>query len=356
MTAAREALWRRLSDAGVVNGVVPPPLPPPAPWYVRAMLGAAGWLGAMFLLGFVGAGLAFVFRNEAAALVVGAGCCAAAFVVFRSMGRNDLAAQFALAVSLAGQVMVIYGLHETLSPPEQPAVFLLEVAIFEGLLAFVVDNFVHRVWTTLAAGVAFVFSMNMLGLFGIGTAAIAAALAVLWLSEPDWAARGTKWRAIGYGLAIGLLLPDTTILGGLDFWRRGGGPVFHLPGIWWAEPILVGAVLVYIVHRLTTRDAGSRPQTAALAAAAAVALVSYRSPGIGASLIVLLLGFARGNRSLLGLGVAGMLGYLSYFYYSLEATLLMKSFALTATGLVLLALWGAMRAMFGARIDEGAGA
>ena len=44
-----------------------------APWYVRVMLGIAGWIGAMFLLGFVGAGFAFVMRSSGAMFVVGAG-------------------------------------------------------------------------------------------------------------------------------------------------------------------------------------------------------------------------------------------------------------------------------------------
>jgi uncharacterized membrane protein len=41
-----------------------------------------------------------------------------------------------------------------------------------------------------------------------------------------------------------------------------------------------------------------------------------------------------------------LLSYLSYFYYSLQMTLLMKSLALAATGVVLIGLWAGMRALF----------
>ena len=76
MTAASRAeLWQRLTDAGLANGPLPERSGSVSPWFVRAMLGIAGWIGALFLLGFVGVGLAFVFRNEAAALFVGALCC-----------------------------------------------------------------------------------------------------------------------------------------------------------------------------------------------------------------------------------------------------------------------------------------
>jgi uncharacterized membrane protein len=59
-----------------------------------------------------------------------------------------------------------------------------------------------------------------------------------------------------------------------------------------------------------------------------------------------LLGFATGNRTLFGVGVVALLSYLSYFYYSLQATLLMKSVALGLTGMALLILWGVMRWLF----------
>jgi len=48
--------------------------------------------------------------------------------------------------------------------------------------------------------------------------------------------------------------------------------------------------------------------------------------------IILLIGFSRGNRTLFGLGVVALLGYLSYFYYALQATLLVKSMMLAGSG------------------------
>jgi uncharacterized membrane protein len=48
------------------------------------------------------------------------------------------------------------------------------------------------------------------------------------------------------------------------------------------------------------------------------------------------LGYANGNRVLAGLGILVLLGYLSYYYYSLETTLLIKSILLMAVGSLLL--------------------
>ena len=57
----RDALWAQLRDGGLVEGDLPEVGDARAPWFVRVMLGIAGWIGALFLLGFVGAGFAFVF-------------------------------------------------------------------------------------------------------------------------------------------------------------------------------------------------------------------------------------------------------------------------------------------------------
>jgi uncharacterized membrane protein len=49
-----------------------------------------------------------------------------------------------------------------------------------------------------------------------------------------------------------------------------------------------------------------------------------------------LLGYANANRVLTGLGVFSLIAYLSLYYYQLQATLLVKSASLIATGMVLL--------------------
>jgi uncharacterized membrane protein len=62
------------------------------------------------------------------------------------------------------------------------------------------------------------------------------------------------------------------------------------------------------------------------------------TPGILAAVIVIVLGFRRGNRLLLGLGAAFLVVFLIAFYYYLDVTLLVKSLLLLATGLLLLGL------------------
>ena len=53
---------------------------------------------------------------------------------------------------------------------------------------------------------------------------------------------------------------------------------------------------------------------------------------------MLILGFAIGNRVLFGLGVLGFIGFLSHYYYQMQATLLYKSAVLAMMGVFLLAI------------------
>ena len=351
--ASRAELWQRLTDAGLANGPLPDRSGSVSPWFVRAMLGIAGWIGALFLLGFVGVGFAFVFRNEAAALFMGAVCCGAAYFIFARTRRSELLDQFGLAVSLAGQFLFIYGLHESVIDSES-ALFFLAVAVFEGVLAYLLNSFIHRVWSAFAAAIAFGFAMNMLSLYGAGTAAIGVALATIWLREDLWAGPGAFWRAIGWGLAFSFLQP-MSFFGDLARWARPIDSTFQISWIVWIKPILVAGVLLYVVYRILERYGATVSSTtgvSSLAAAAIISAATLRAPGIVSSLVIVLLGFASGNRALLGLGIAGMLSYLSYFYYALHLTLLLKSFALAGTGVALVAMWAVMRTLFPARSEE----
>jgi hypothetical protein len=350
---SRAELWQQLTDAGLVDGPLPARSGSASPWFVRAMLGIAGWIGAIFLLGFVGVGLAFVFRNEATALLVGALCCGAAYLVFARTRRNELADQFGLAVSLAGQFLFIYGLHEAVVGSES-SLFFLAVAVFEGALAYWFNSFIHRVWSAFAAATAFSFAINMLVLNGAGTAVIGTALATIWLREDLWATRGGFWRALGWGLAFSFVQP-MSYFSDMERWTQPYDPALQVTWIIWSKSILLAVVLLYVVYRLLERygaPLSSPTGVSSFAVAVITGAAALRAPGIVSSLVIVLLGFASGNRALFGLGIAAMLSYLSYFYYSLHLTLLLKSFALAGTGVALIAMWGVSRVLFPARPED----
>jgi hypothetical protein len=350
----REALWQRLVVAGVASGELPPAAPTQGPWYVRTMLGIAGWIGALFLLGFVGVGLAFVFRDASAAVAVGLICCVSAYAIFRAARHNDFVSQFGLALSFAGQVLFVYGLAQWFRA--DGAGLALWVAAFEVLLAVALANAVHRAWCTFAAAVALAYALAQLGLFGITTALVAAALAAIWLHETLWAERGELWAPVGYGLALSLVTTEAIpLLGHGIHWMGQGAAAPLVP--WWIGYLLTGAVLMYAVYRLLDTNritASSRIGALTLVGVAAIVLITRDAAGIIEALLVMLLGYAAGARVLLGIGVIALLAWLSHYYYSLQATLLAKSGVLAASGAVLIALWVGIRLLFSRQTAQGA--
>lgn len=338
--SARESLWMRLREAGVAEGDAPAPGEGGAPWFVRVMLGIAGWIGALFLLGFVGVGFAFVMKSSAASVMVGACACAAAVAVFRAAPRNDFVAQFGLAVGLAGQVLLVFGWGQWFERSSATGI-ALALAAQQAALFVLVPNFVHRVWTAWSGATALSYALVNSGLQAFVPAAATAAFLAVWLHEFDYPRRGELLRAGGYGLAL-VAVQAAVLHAGLFWlwWARGSISVLGGEAGAWLGALAAGAVLIWAVIVLLHREGlalGSGPGKVALSGAAILALVSLKAPGVGPAAAILVVGYANGNRVLAGLGILALLGYLSHYYYSLHATLLAKSALLACAGLALLA-------------------
>ncbi len=340
-TLTRDELWTRLSEAGLVAGDLPAAAESLSPWPVRVMLGIAGWVGALFLLGFAGAAYAIIFRSAQAALPAGAICCVAAYAIFRAMPRNDFIAQFGFAISLAGQVLLLVGLTNLTGDRPSTAAFLT-MAGLEAVLALSVSNYIHRVFTTLAANFCLFIAAAIMGAPALATIVAAVGVALLWLNQVRMAERPSFWAPIGYGFAIALLHFDGSLMIGTEFWRMLlplGDPAPHF--LLWSSPLVAGLVFLYVVGQLRERagvEADSPAGIFTLAAGIVLALCALAAPGISAAILVLALGFANGNRVLMGIALLAFGGYLSHFYYQLSSTLLVKSMVLAATGAALLAL------------------
>lgn len=334
-------LWQRLLDEELVSGEQPPSPPPPPVWYVEVMLGAAGWLGALFILAAIGCGMAAVFHTAALAIPVGILCCVTAFVHFRAAPGNVFTDQFALAVSLTGQALFGFGMWNALHS-RTPS--MLALAAFEIVLAAALPNFTHRVLAAAAAAAALTWALPNGAQAACGV--VWMGFALISLNAFAWARRTSLWRPVGLGLAIGML--GTMWMWGLDRrWRTGGpeGSAAGDPGFWPGNALLA-LVFLAAMWGLLRRERvqlASGVGSAAAAAALVVAVGALIAPGVAGALLVLVLGFANGERGLLALGLGGLGGYLIFYYYQLDVTLLVKSMMLTGTGAALLALRFTMR-------------
>jgi hypothetical protein len=336
--ADREA-WATLRAAHITSGEPPATDDEHTPWYVRTMLGAAGWIGAFFFLGFVSISFADVFQSARASVVVGALLVAAAGACMSRFAGNDFASQLGLATSFAGQTLLLTGVARSFAWDGSTG--WIVIAGIEALLAVLIAQPIHRVWCALAAGGAAWLAFRAAGLPAVGTGMLAVVMAGLWLTELARPSQQALLRESAYGATLALVsVEGFVILQRLAFDLLGG----TLPGAGRAlgmGELLVGAVLVAVVWRLCARDGAAlvpRQRAAALVAAMLVALASSRAPGIAAGLTIVLLGFANGNRTAAGIGILALVAAVSAYYYGIQDTLLAKSQSLAVLGLVLLGI------------------
>ena len=337
MTAppTREALWERIRVAGLVDGSLPA-LAESAPWYVRAMLVAAGWLAAAFLVGFTWMVLDDVLRNPRRGAPIGLIACAAGAALLRRSRASLLVGQVGLAIAIAGQALLLLAYAQWFS--EERA--MLALSIQQALLLVLVPHFLHRAWAAWTSAIALAWAGSTAGIGGLAHAAVMAACLAAWHGELAWPRHGALLRAAGVGLALAVAQLAVWPLTSQMTWAGTRHPYSDvgehiLEGRIAMIAVLLGGAVV-LLWREAVRLTGLHGR-AALAGAAVLGAIAWYAPGVATATALLVVGHAAGSRTLAGLGILAMLGALGQYYYALEATLLEKAGHMVVCGVVLLA-------------------
>jgi Domain of unknown function (DUF4401) len=284
------------------------------PWFVSLLLGVSGWIAGLFLLVFVG--LLFQPTKAPAALTTGLVLIAAAWGLFRLDRSAAFVSQFALALSIAGQSIFLYGVFDALNGEHHLALMVFCALLLQAVMALIMPSHLHRLLSALFACIAWAFSVRF-GLFGEPSFGRGADLSPpLGLTLTSWA---LAWSPVAVTI-YALVRTEAAWM------ARGWQPV--------VRPILTGLIagLAYATlasHPFETfRWWGSAPvQQNWLALWPMLSAI--------ASLAALIAAFAMGSRALIGACIAAMLVHMSHFYYELGTSLLIKS-------LIMLAMGGAM--------------
>jgi Domain of unknown function (DUF4401) len=303
------------------------------PWYISLLLNASGWIAGLFLLFFVG----ILFRPETPEgfFFSGLFCLSAAFGLFALDKRGDFVAQLGLALSVAGQILMVAAMWggkfgSTLS--------LWLIFFMQTGLVIIMPSTLHRGLSAFFACIALSMAMRLslfgqesTNNFGFNTFAqtvpptlghailtwaatwlpIAALIWSLIRTEAHWMAH--KRQALVRPALSGLIV-------GLAFATMASHP-FEL----------------FDMRRQHFEDTGYLalwPLLSALLAAAAIAA-----------------GFALRSRALMGIAFIGALIHVSHFYYALGTSLLSKSLLMVAMGAIFI---GAAIALNRVDKDQGA--
>jgi len=350
MTRHTQQLWMTLVQAGVVQGEAPQTDHMESPWYVKVLLAFSGWIAAIFFLCFLGMACTAILDNSAIAGLIGGATLLIAFILLRSP-KNEFIEHLALAISLAGQALVIYWIFDHSQKIEIQN--WLWVLLFQAVLVALMPNFIHRVFSSLAVSLAFFMTMLLSGWsFAVGGTLMGGA-AWCWLNELSFPKQMRLVQAVGYGLVLALLFLHGTELSGNKMLFLFSSLRVEQWGPPWLGELMKGAVMLSVVWTILQRYRQPTEQPLALIALLATTVVcglSLKVYGLTAGMALIVLGFATSQRLLLGLGIASLLLFLSSYYYLLDLTLLAKSASLCVTGLALLLLrWCMLRVLFSPR-------
>ena len=282
------------------------------PWYVSLVLGGAGWLASFFMLAFVF--ILFEPDSAVAASVLGAIMLGAGYGLYSADRDNAFFEQLALALSLAGQLALMYAVADATNSAVAVAAF---TTIQSAVLVRVLPNHFAKLLSTFFACVAWalVVRLGVWGenLFDQGRIAVSLAPALL------------GWCLIWLPIAVALHL----LIEREPQWMASDARRI-------ARPALTGLMFALAFGTWASEPFGTLPFRTPPSEVPVNWLTLWPLLGVAAALFAGVCAFRLRHRGMIGVAIAGALLHLVQFYYLLGVSLVVKSYIMLALGGVLL--------------------
>ena len=331
----------------------------PSPWFISLLFGMSGILASLFFIGF----LTLLLDNTglldstlAVFIIGGILSVIGGFLFYNARIRHSpFWNSLAFAITLAGQGYIAYALLASEITEPLNIMLLLLVQL---LMTVVIPNFVYRLLSaTLALNCLFYllnyyhFSEVSLGLLALITSVTHLQRYTLAVFIPH------KWRmnaleitnAIGYASAYVLLSVSVYFIAaeyGNSFDSYGEAFSYNY---YLAQGLLTLASL-YAAYLILKRYHIKLLSAAGLLISAAIVLLGIMSiyvSGLLATSLIIIIATANSQRVLLGLGIIALVGYIFWYYYQLDTSLLVKSASMLVIGIALLLLrWVLIKGYF----------
>lgn len=345
---------QRLIDAQNVNDkLLNNAAAAPSPWFISLLFGFSGVFASLFLIGF----LTLILDNTGlldstlALFIIGAILSVIGGFLFYNARLRHSAFwnSLAFAVTLAGQGYIAYALlaSEITEPLSIVLLFLVQL-----LMTVAIPNFIYRLLSAILALSCLFYLLNYYHLSEVSLGLLALITSVTHLQRYRLAAFiPTKWRmnaleitnAIGYASAYVLLSVSVYFIAAeygnsfdsLDSYGEAFSYNYYL-----AQGLLTLASL-YAAYLILKRYQVKLRSTAGLLISAAIVLLGIMSiyvSGLLATSLIIIIATANSQRVLLGLGVIASVGYIFWYYYQLDTSLLVKSASMLVISIALLLL------------------
>lgn len=328
----------------------------PSPWFISLLFGFSGVFASLFFIGF----LTLILDNTGlldstlALFIIGAILSVSGGFLFYNARLRHSAFwnSLAFAITLAGQGYIAYALLASEIAEPLNIMLLLLVQL---LMTVAIPNFIYRLLSATLALSCLFYLLNYYHLSEVSLGLLALITSVTHLQRYRLAAFiPTKWRmnaleitnAIGYASAYVLLSVSVYFIAAeygnsfanfnsLDSYGEAFSYNYYL-----AQGLLTLASL-YAAYLILKRYQVKLRSTAGLLISAAIVLLGIMSiyvSGLLATSLIIIIATANSQRVLLGLGVIASVGYIFWYYYQLDTSLLVKSASMLVIGIALLLL------------------
>ena len=336
-----------------------------SPWFISLFFGMSGILASLFFIGF----LTLILDNTglldstlAVFIIGGILSVIGGFLFYNARIRHSpFWNSLAFAITLAGQGYIAYALLASEIAEPLNIMLLLLVQL---LMTVAIPNFIYRLLSATLALSCLFYLLNYYHLSEISLGLLALITSVTHLQRYTLAVFiPRKWRmnaleimsAMGYASAYVLLSVSVYFIAAeygnsfanfnsLDSYGEAFSYNYYL-----AQGLLTLASL-YAAYLILKRYQVKLRSTAGLLISAAIVLLGIMSiyvSGLLATSLIIIIATANSQRVLLGLGVIASVGYIFWYYYQLDTSLLVKSASMLVIGIALLLLrWLLIKSYF----------
>ena len=299
-------------------------------WYIRILLTVCGWLSAIFILGFIILALVNEFDNEEqASLYLGAITFGIALVIFKLV-TMEFMSQLGLALSVAGQSLLFFGLFEVFDISFLNICLLF--TLFNIITLYFVEQYEYRFICSIFIAIGFGFILNELDMVNFYSSLLMTFVGLAWIYRLQLSLKFKNVSAILYGTSICLIQIKTSaiMIGQGVFSLDTNNAV--LPLLDESLNVVSFVVLSLLLVKKQTKNISQKAKTLLYLAIALFSIVSFFAHGLSLAVLLVLIALCQSNIKLMALGILAGIINLSSYYYLVDYSLLEKSLLLFITG------------------------
>lgn len=300
----------------------------PSPWYIRLLMVFGAWIASLFFL--VAMFLAQIIRSEESIFVCGLIWIIASLIIRRT-SKSFFPVQLALAMSVGGHLMVFGSLIGIFRDSLASIIAAVVLAV---VLYLPYKDSIHRFLSPLSALVAIVFWIHDEKVYSIFHFLLLFELLVtaILFTSPKITA---TFRPLAYAFAVAI--PGTLLLillGEPKFFFFRSGALVNFD--WLIDKFIFAIALIWLYQWTAGGFSELKRDPIRFGVVATLFLGFISTPGILATLWLMILGYALRDRILIGIAIAFFPVFISLYYYNLDLTLDIKAYILLGSGIIFL--------------------